>query len=79
MLKIAKTLLVLGSGLLVFDGFLMAKGKSNPIKGWPLPCPITLSMLGTGLLLLVIGSKKADCSCSCDCVDCDDEYDCLNF
>ncbi len=79
MLKLGKFLLALGSGLLAFDGYLMAKGKPNPIKGLPLPCPITLATLGTGLLLLLIGSKKEGCSCDCDCVDCDDEYDCINF
>ncbi len=79
MLKIAKTLLALGGGLLVFDGYLMANGKSNPIKGLPLPCPITLATLGTGLLLFVLGSSTEDCCCDCDCEDCDDDYDCINF
>jgi len=29
----------------------------NPLFGLPLPCPVTLAILGVGLLLFAIGSK----------------------
>ncbi len=80
MFKIAKTLLAIGSGLLMFDVYLIKKGKPNPIKGLPLPCPITIGMLATGLVLLVVGSKNEGCCCDCDCdCDCDDDDECIHF
>ncbi len=81
MLKLGKLLLTIGGGLLVYDATLMAKGKPNPIKGLPLPCPITLSMIGTGLILFVLGRKnhENDCDCDYDCFDCYDQDDCINF
>ncbi len=69
MIKLAKTLLTLGGGLLCFDAYLMAKGKSNPIKGLPLPCPITLSLVGTGLVLFTLGNRTQECDCDCCCDD----------
>jgi len=42
--------------LLIYDSILMASGKRNPLFGWPLPCPVTLVVLGVGLLLFGIGS-----------------------
>lgn len=58
MLKAAKILLVLAGILLVFDACLMALRMPNPLfAGWPLPCPVTLTLLGVGLLLFAFGSK----------------------
>jgi len=57
MLKAAKWLVVLGSGWLVFDAILIVLGVPNPLFGWPLPCPVTLALLGSGLLLFALKSK----------------------
>jgi hypothetical protein len=37
---------------LLVDAFLMATHRPNPIKGWPLPCPMTLTCLAVGVILL---------------------------
>jgi hypothetical protein len=57
MLKASKWLLIVGSALLIIDLTLIVTKIPNPIPGFPLSCPITLLMLGVGLLLFVIGSK----------------------
>jgi len=36
---------------------LIFAGIPNPFAGWPLPCPVTLLLLGAGILLFGIGSK----------------------
>ncbi len=77
MMKISKVLLSLSGGLLIYDAYLMAKGKPNPIKGLPLPCPITISMLGAGLILFSLGSKTPKCDCNEYLFEDDDE--CLEF
>ncbi len=77
MFRLSKALLTLGGGLLVYDAYLMAKGKSNPIKGLPLPCPITLGLVGSGLVLFALGHKHDECDC--DCYDCCDDDDCISF
>jgi len=55
MLFTAKLLLFIAGLLLILDAYLMYAKKPNPIKGFPLPCPITLAILGLGLVLLVMG------------------------
>jgi hypothetical protein len=32
----------------------MVTHRPNPIKGWPLPCPMTMLSLGIGLILLAV-------------------------
>jgi hypothetical protein len=39
------------------DSIGMAAGKPNPLFGWPLPCPVTLLLLGVGIILFGIGSR----------------------
>jgi hypothetical protein len=57
MLKAAKVLLIIGGLLLLLDAVLMAARIPNPLFGWPLPCPVTLAVLGLGLILFSISSK----------------------
>ena len=57
MLKASKWLIIIGGALLAIDAILIIAGIPNPIPGWPLPCPITLFLLGLGLLLFGLGSK----------------------
>ena len=54
MLLASQILLIIASVLLVADGVMMALHRPNPIKGWPLPCPVTLVFLGVGLLIFSI-------------------------
>ncbi|MBN1533360.1 MAG: hypothetical protein JXA20_11900 [Spirochaetes bacterium] len=42
--------------LLVIDAVLMILGRPNPL-GLPLPCPITLIILGAGLVLFAASKK----------------------
>ena len=57
MLKASKWLLIVGSALLIIDAILIFARIPNPLPGLPLPCPVTLVILGVGLLLFAIGSK----------------------
>jgi hypothetical protein len=57
MLTASKWLLIIGSALLIIDAILMFARIPNPLLGLPLPCPVTLIILGVGLLLFAIGSK----------------------
>jgi len=54
MLLASQILLIIASVLLVADAVMMATHRPNPIKGWPLPCPVTLVFLGVGLLIFSI-------------------------
>ncbi|MFZ2399255.1 MAG: hypothetical protein WAW31_11420 [Smithella sp.] len=56
MLKIAKICFVISGFLLIADSTLMILNKPNPL-GLPLPCPITLSILGIGLILFSLAKK----------------------
>jgi hypothetical protein len=56
MLTASKILLIIASILLFYDSILMITGNPNPL-GWPLPCPITLIVLGLGIILFAFGSK----------------------
>jgi len=57
MLTASKWLLLLAGFWLMVDSILIVADIPNPLFGWPLPCPITLFLLGAGLLLFGIGSK----------------------
>ena len=54
MLLASQILLIIAGVLLVVDAVLMAIHRPNPIKGWPLPCPVTLVFLGVGILIFAI-------------------------
>ena len=54
MLLASSILLIIAAMLLFYDAVLMFTGKPNPLKGLPLPCPVTLIVLGLGILLLSI-------------------------
>jgi len=56
MLLAAQIFLILAGVLLIVDASLMFARRPNPLKGWPLPCPITLVLLGLGVILLSIAS-----------------------
>ena len=56
MLLVSLIILIIAGVLLIGDGIFMATKRSNPIKGWPLPCPVTLVLLGAGIILFSIAS-----------------------
>jgi len=57
MLTVSKWLLIIAGALLIYDSILMFTGTPNPFLGLPLPCPLSLLLLGAGILLFGIGSK----------------------
>jgi hypothetical protein len=57
MLTVSKWILIVAGALLIYDSILMFAGIPNPLFGLPLPCPVTLLLLGVGILLFGIGSK----------------------
>ncbi len=52
----ANIFLLIAGILALFDVYLMITKRPNPVKGWPLPCPMTLLFLGIGLILCSINS-----------------------
>ena len=56
MLLAAQILLILAGVLLIVDALLMFARRPNPLKGLPLPCPVTLVLLGLGVILLSIAT-----------------------
>ncbi len=54
MLTGSKVLLIIAGILLGIDAILIVVG--NPFS-WPLPHPITLTILGVGIILFTFGSK----------------------
>jgi hypothetical protein len=54
MLLTAQIILIIAGGLLLYDATLMATHRPNPLKGMPLPCPITLTILGIGIILFSV-------------------------
>jgi len=58
MLTASKWILTIAGVLLVIDSILMFAAIPNPLFGWPLPCPVTLILLGAGIILFVISSKS---------------------
>jgi hypothetical protein len=57
MLTTSKILLIIAGILLVVDSILMFAGIPNPLGGLPLPCPVTLIVLGVGIILFAFASK----------------------
>jgi hypothetical protein len=58
MLTVSKWLLIISGALLILDSIFIFTGIPNPLfGGWPLPCPVTLLLLGAGILLFGVGSK----------------------
>ena len=56
MLKVSKLCFIVSGFLLIVDSTLMILNKPNPL-GLPLPCPITLIILGIGLILFSLAKK----------------------
>jgi len=54
MLLASQIILIIAGVLLIGDAVLMATNRTNPIKKWPLPCPVTLALLGLGVILFSI-------------------------
>jgi hypothetical protein len=56
MLLAAQILLIIAGIFLLIDASLMFARRPNPLAGLPLPCPITLVVLGLGVILFSIAS-----------------------
>jgi hypothetical protein len=56
MLLAAQIILIIAGILLLYDAILMFAHRPNPIKGMPLPCPVTLIFLGVGVILFSIAT-----------------------
>jgi hypothetical protein len=54
MLLASQIILIIAGVLLLFDVFLMVTHRPNPVKTWPLPCPMSLLFLGIGVILLSV-------------------------
>jgi len=57
MLTASKWLLIIAGVWLIIDSILINGGIPNPLFGWPLPCTVTLLLLGMGILLFGISSR----------------------
>jgi hypothetical protein len=58
MLTASKWLLIIGSALLIIGSLARFAGINEvPFTGWTIPCPVSLLLLGVGILLFAIGSK----------------------
>ena len=53
---VANIFLLIAGILALYDVYLMITHKPNPIKNWPVPCPLTFLFLGIGLILCSIAS-----------------------
>ncbi|MFC1897708.1 hypothetical protein ACFLX8_03990 [Chloroflexota bacterium] len=56
MLLTSLIILLIAGAALLLDATLMITKRPNPIKDWPLPCPLTLILLGVGIILFCIAS-----------------------
>ena len=56
MLTTSLVILIIAGVLALYDVFLMITHRPNPVKNWPLPCPMTMLFLGVGLILFSIAS-----------------------
>ena len=56
MLLTAQILLIIAGIMLIVDAAFMFARRPNPLGGLPLPCPVTLVILGLGVLLFSIAS-----------------------
>ena len=55
MLLIAQIILIISGLLLIGDMLLLITHRPNPMKKeWPLPCPLTIMLLGVGIILLSV-------------------------
>ena len=54
MLLASQIILIIAGLLLLLDVVLMVTHRPNPVKGWPLPCPMSLLFLGVGVILLSV-------------------------
>ncbi len=54
MLLASQIILIIAGALLLFDVFLMVTHRPNPVKSWPLPCPMSLLFLAVGIILLSV-------------------------
>ena len=54
MLLASQIFLIIAGVLLLFDVYLMITKRPNPVKNWPVPCPMSLLTLGIGVILLSI-------------------------
>ena len=54
MLRASEIFFLIAGVLALYDVFLMITHRPNPVKGWPLPCPMTMLFLGVGLILMSI-------------------------
>lgn len=57
MLTASRWLLMIAGALLIIDAILIIAGIPNPLFHWPLPCPITLFLLGAGVLLFGLSNR----------------------
>lgn len=56
MQKLSGICFIVSGLLLIADSVLMIMGKPNPL-GLPLPCPITLFILGIGLITFSVSRR----------------------
>jgi hypothetical protein len=56
MLTASKWILIIAGVWLIVDSILIIAGIPNPLFGWPLPCPVTLLLLGAGIILFGVSS-----------------------
>lgn len=54
MLLASQIILIIAGAMLLIDAVLMFTHRPNPFKGMPLPCPVTLTLLGVGLILYIV-------------------------
>ena len=54
MMLASQIFLIIGGVLALYDTFLMITKRPNPVKGWPLPCPMTMLFLGLGIIIHAI-------------------------
>jgi hypothetical protein len=54
MLLASQIILIIAGALLIYDAVLMFTHRPNPFKGMPLPCPVTLALLGVGIILYMV-------------------------
>ncbi|MFC1995005.1 hypothetical protein ACFLVK_01185 [Chloroflexota bacterium] len=54
MLLASQIILIIAGVLALYDVFLMVTHRPNPVKTWPIPCPLTMLFLGVGLILFSI-------------------------
>jgi uncharacterized membrane protein YidH (DUF202 family) len=55
MLLASQIILIIAGALLLVDAAFMFARRPNPInKNWPLPCPVTLTFLGVGIILYMV-------------------------